>query len=247
MMAGGVSNQRHYTEIVSSYLGGLTRLFFQWISQANHIFKRLGVVSKYEDYAVVDSVQVTFYMLNTAEHCAQDVSPRYFFLCPLEDFSRTQNSFALPENLWFWSFDPSGNTRFTGKDAANHGFPPVKVDMEIWLHSWDASVYDALRKVHSAKGFDPDSQEVAIHLGYPLCQLGSEEEETFAYVDEEPQILDQTGCEDTRDIGEIRLNASSTIPEDPVAPSAEMESDNKASGLLNFFRNWETPQFGSLC
>ncbi|KAJ7651304.1 hypothetical protein FB45DRAFT_34536, partial [Roridomyces roridus] len=106
----------------------------------------------------------------------KQVSPRYFFLCPLEHFSRAPDSFGLPETPWFWSFDPTGKDRFTEEEATNHGFPAVMVDMYVCLNSWYAGVYDALRKFHSAKGFDPDSQQLAIHLGYPLYQLASEEE-----------------------------------------------------------------------
>ncbi|KAJ7651300.1 hypothetical protein FB45DRAFT_890202 [Roridomyces roridus] len=224
-------------------------LLARWISQANHIFKRLCIASDYEDYGFIDCLQIT---IGIAGPCVQELYPRYFFLCPLEHFSRGSNSFGLPEYPWFWSFDPTGKDRFTGEAAANHGFPAVTVDMVICLHSWDASVYDALRKFHIAKGFDPESQAVAIHLGYPLYQLTSEEEDAFAYFDEEisePQILNQTGCEDNPEIGPTPLNASFTFPGEPVdtAASVEMQSDNKTSGLLNFLRNWETPQFGSLC
>jgi hypothetical protein len=48
---------------------------------------------------------------------------------------------------------------------------------------WDANVYAGLRKFHKAQGFDPDSPELALHLGDPLYQLSEDliMNDTFAY------------------------------------------------------------------
>jgi hypothetical protein len=51
----------------------------------------------------------------------------------------------------------------------------------VATNSWDADVYAALRQFHRAKGFDPDSQDVAQHLGYPLFQLPSAVDPLFAH------------------------------------------------------------------
>jgi hypothetical protein len=53
--------------------------------------------------------------------------------------------------------------------------------MEIRGQSWDPSVYAGLRKFHQAKDFDPESQDVARHLGHPLYQLSGERNTLFAY------------------------------------------------------------------
>ncbi|KAJ6530782.1 hypothetical protein B0H19DRAFT_1192038 [Mycena capillaripes] len=52
---------------------------------------------------------------------------------------------------------------------------------------WDANVYAGLRKSHKAQGFDPDSQELALHLGDPLYQLPEDliMNDTFPYVDDD--------------------------------------------------------------
>ncbi|KAJ7821418.1 hypothetical protein B0H13DRAFT_1660301, partial [Mycena leptocephala] len=46
--------------------------------------------------------------------------------------------------------------------------PSIRSLTSIYIDSWDADVYAALRQFHRAKGFDPDSQDVARHLGYPF-------------------------------------------------------------------------------
>ncbi|KAJ7111773.1 hypothetical protein C8R44DRAFT_882828 [Mycena epipterygia] len=50
---------------------------------------------------------------------------------------------------------------------------------------WDASVYAGLRQFHRAKGFDPESQDVARLLGHPLFQISSKFEPPFAHVEGE--------------------------------------------------------------
>jgi hypothetical protein len=43
--------------------------------------------------------------------------------------------------------------------------------MYLTGHRWDNAVYAGLRKFHQGRGFDPESQEVALYLGMPHYQL----------------------------------------------------------------------------
>ncbi|KAJ6512461.1 hypothetical protein C8R45DRAFT_777163, partial [Mycena sanguinolenta] len=70
----------------------------------------------------------------------------------------------------YWSLDPTGAERLTPEDTVNLGFPSFRLSTEVEGSSWDASVYAGLRRLHTAKGFDPDSQDLAGHLGYELYQ-----------------------------------------------------------------------------
>ncbi|KAJ7775423.1 hypothetical protein B0H16DRAFT_44509 [Mycena metata] len=56
--------------------------------------------------------------------------------------------------------------------------------MSVAGRSWDASDYAGLRQFHRAKGFDPDSQEVALHLGHRLFQLSKDANSPIAHVDD---------------------------------------------------------------
>ncbi|KAJ7205504.1 hypothetical protein GGX14DRAFT_397649 [Mycena pura] len=47
--------------------------------------------------------------------------------------------------------------------------------------SWYCSAYDGLREFHQAKGFDPDSQDVAQHPGYPLYEVTPGIDARFAF------------------------------------------------------------------
>ncbi|KAJ7670177.1 hypothetical protein DFH06DRAFT_1373052, partial [Mycena polygramma] len=75
-----------------------------------------------------------------------------------------------PDCPAYCSLDPSGVERLTTEQAIELEFPTLQFRTQILGKYWDDSVYAGLRKFHQAKGFDPDSQDVARHLGYPLYQ-----------------------------------------------------------------------------
>ncbi|KAJ7936320.1 hypothetical protein B0H13DRAFT_1946604, partial [Mycena leptocephala] len=56
-------------------------------------------------------------------------------------------------------------------DADDRGFPTIQMKTKIWGRSYDAGVYAGLWQFHQGKGFDPDSVEVARHLGDPLLRF----------------------------------------------------------------------------
>ncbi|KAJ7679498.1 hypothetical protein DFH06DRAFT_965887, partial [Mycena polygramma] len=85
----------------------------------------------------------------------------YLFLCPLSQLC-SSNTPA------YWSLDPTGNRRLNHHRAMLLGFPALEFKMKIWSRSWDEGVYAGLRQFHRGKGFDPDGQDVARHLGLPI-------------------------------------------------------------------------------
>ncbi|KAJ7866115.1 hypothetical protein B0H13DRAFT_2352698 [Mycena leptocephala] len=77
------------------------------------------------------------------------------------------------------------------EDATALGFPSISLFTNVYGKSWDASVYAGLCQFHQAKGFDPDSQGVARHLGDGAYQLSSEMDVPFAQVDDEDYYSDE--------------------------------------------------------
>ncbi|KAJ7679410.1 hypothetical protein DFH06DRAFT_975168, partial [Mycena polygramma] len=104
----------------------------------------------------------------------------YLFLCPTEHFRTGASSFRWPECPAYWSLDPSGMERLNTEEATRLGFPSIEFTTQLRFVYWEASVYAGLRQFHQAKGFDPDSQDVARHLGEPLYQLTGDVD-PFAY------------------------------------------------------------------
>jgi hypothetical protein len=45
--------------------------------------------------------------------------------------------------------------------------------MKVHLLSWPESVYEGLSRFHAAKGFDPNGQDLARHLGQPLYEISA--------------------------------------------------------------------------
>jgi hypothetical protein len=115
------------------------------------------------------------------ESTTEDPPTGYLFLCPPEIFRTAPSSFRWPEFPAYWSLDPSGVERLSMEDATALGFPSISLSTEIMGRSWDDSVYAGLRQFHQAKGFDPDSLDVARHLGYPIFQLSREVDVPFAH------------------------------------------------------------------
>ncbi|KAJ6586016.1 hypothetical protein B0H19DRAFT_429269 [Mycena capillaripes] len=141
----------------------------------------------------------------------------FLFLCPEEDFEIRPSSFCWPDSLAYWSLDPSGVERLGAEEATYFGFPSLKLATRIGVHSWDNSVYAGIREFQRAKGFDPESQDVARHLEYLLfypfnemdCPLAhvNEEEKYYPGEDAEDQVEEEDGQMD-RDDDEDQMDLS---------------------------------------
>ncbi|KAJ6556113.1 hypothetical protein B0H19DRAFT_1151945 [Mycena capillaripes] len=101
----------------------------------------------------------------------------YVFVCPVEDLRTGPTSFRWPEFAAYWSLDPSGCERLSAAETARLGFSFICFTTKASGAAWDASVYAGLRKFHEGKRFDPESQDLAMHLGYPTFELSSDSED----------------------------------------------------------------------
>jgi hypothetical protein len=111
----------------------------------------------------------------------EDPPTGYLFLCPPDHFRTGSSSFGWPEYPAYWSLNPSGVEHLSVEDATSLGFPSISLSTQIYGRSWDAGVYAGLRQFHQAKGFGPDTQDIARNLGKPLYQLSNEIDPPFAY------------------------------------------------------------------
>ncbi|KAJ6538685.1 hypothetical protein DFH09DRAFT_75439, partial [Mycena vulgaris] len=142
------------------------------------IFNHLGITSNYDEYVLVDCVQSQLWLSDTGS-----IPPGYLFLCPLQDLQADiPSQLRHPESPAYWSLNPSGAERLSAEEAGELGFPSLDFEMKVWVWSWHESVYTGIRQFHQAKGYDPYSQDVARELGYPLFQVSSELDASFAHV-----------------------------------------------------------------
>ncbi|KAJ7745106.1 hypothetical protein B0H16DRAFT_1558859 [Mycena metata] len=141
--------------------------FAVWLAQANHIFTHLKVRTGHENYVFVHGVE---YRLEISR--LVDIPPGYLFLCPLKDLQTNASTrLYLPQCPAYWSLDPSGAQRLTPEEAHNLGFPTAAVIMEAQGMYLERSVYGGLGQLYRGKGYDPDTQDLARELEYPLYHL----------------------------------------------------------------------------
>ncbi|KAJ7168863.1 hypothetical protein C8R46DRAFT_241131 [Mycena filopes] len=152
-----------------------------WLTQANYIFNSLHIGSNLENYTLVDEVSFKVIVPNPTVDCPHGC----LFLCPQKHFRVGVSSFKWPDSPAYWSLDPAGVERLSMEEATQLGFPRFELATEIKGRSWDTSVYAGLRQFHRAKGFDPESQDVARHLGHPLFHLLTEVNPHVGKYDEE--------------------------------------------------------------
>ncbi|KAJ6474262.1 hypothetical protein C8R45DRAFT_1011245, partial [Mycena sanguinolenta] len=137
-----------------------------WLAQANYIFSQLKVVLNHEDYKLVREVEFSI-EISKATHNPPD---GYLIVCSPEDFEISSTSIRWPDRPAYWSLDsyPWRNSRLSPTKASYLGFPSITLSMTVTVSSWDEIVYAGLRKFDACKGFDPESQNLARELGYPL-------------------------------------------------------------------------------
>ncbi|KAJ7461439.1 hypothetical protein FB451DRAFT_1044192, partial [Mycena latifolia] len=157
-----------------------------WLAQANHIFNRLGITSNHRDYGMF--TVYTIPILRRISHqsllydTGDSISPGYLFLCPFSDLqSDSPSRFRRPQCPAYWSLDPSGVEHLGMEEAEQLGFPAFELEIEAWVNSWDESVYKGIHQFHQAKGFNPDSLDMALKLEYQLYQLSADADGPFAH------------------------------------------------------------------
>ncbi|KAJ6461483.1 hypothetical protein C8R47DRAFT_106718 [Mycena vitilis] len=101
-------------------------------------------------------------------------SQGWLFICPDTQLRSGPCSFQWPDCAAYWSRDPFGAQRLSTEEAEEAGFPLIELELIALGKSWGAGAYAGLWKFHEGKGFAPDSQEIARHLGHPLYQLCDE-------------------------------------------------------------------------
>ncbi|KAF8215563.1 hypothetical protein K438DRAFT_2007919 [Mycena galopus ATCC 62051] len=128
-----------------------------WISQANYIFNLLRITCEHEQYVVLDRIDFRAHL------------------------QKEDGRFWKPANPAYWAFDELGAEPLNPDQAEALGFPSFTFDMTVVGNHWSSSAYEGVREFHRGKGFDPESQDVARHLGYSLWEVASNHKPTFAH------------------------------------------------------------------
>jgi hypothetical protein len=95
----------------------------------------------------------------------------YLFVWSPEPFEAGPTLIHWSADAAYWSLDPSGSNKLSHEESSRLGFPSIELRINVYALSWDETVYAGLRKFDECKGFDPESQDVARELGYPLFKV----------------------------------------------------------------------------
>ncbi|KAJ7135614.1 hypothetical protein C8R44DRAFT_549620, partial [Mycena epipterygia] len=94
------------------------------------------------------------------------------FLCPLADLQCENGTWlSNPDCPAYSSLDSSGRQRLSVEEASTRGFPYFEIEIKTQRDSWHGDVCTALSHFHADKELDPNSQDIARHLGYPIYEL----------------------------------------------------------------------------
>ncbi|KAK6981641.1 hypothetical protein R3P38DRAFT_3113879, partial [Favolaschia claudopus] len=171
-------SRRHTCTFKSSFGAPWQAPSTAWLSQANHIFGRLNGKPDFHKYDfIVEEISFVAELGRVRNH-SKPSPDGFLFLCPKRDFLQGPTSFKWPppESCWYWSLCPSGMPELSQEEATKLGFPTIQLVTEIRVQSWDDSVYVGLREFHKGSGFDPESQDLAVGLNEPLCELFSDQQ-----------------------------------------------------------------------
>ncbi|KAJ7036918.1 hypothetical protein C8F04DRAFT_457288 [Mycena alexandri] len=174
-LASGTSPEPHVMKTgctrfsATSLAGSLCRKIryrgpkYSWFSQANYIFNSLSIDTNESDYVFIEQVEFRVHLSRTSATPATG----YLFIRPF-DMEETSMQPA------YWSRDANGAEELCPRRARKLGFPDLEAFVTAWGQSWDGFVYSALRQFHQGKGFNPEDESMAQHLGYPRYRLSLE-------------------------------------------------------------------------
>ncbi|KAK7032617.1 hypothetical protein VNI00_012880 [Paramarasmius palmivorus] len=77
----------------------------------------------------------------------------------------------LSEDMYYWSFDPSGAVEIPDVERLRLGLPSFVTTIEVWHNWWDCDAYEVLEMLHRSRLFDPGSTELARLLGWTILDI----------------------------------------------------------------------------
>ncbi|ESK87965.1 hypothetical protein Moror_10879 [Moniliophthora roreri MCA 2997] len=157
-----------------------------WLSQSCRVFDAIEVAERKEDFFIINPPRL---MIQSTRRCAASPilckdeypvketppTPIYLFLHPLP-MSISELVSWMDGHFYFWSFGRTGQSRMSEEECERWGLPVLTLftSSSVWLYSWPAHVYTALRDWQMARGFDPATFDWARHMSYPEFEILSD-------------------------------------------------------------------------
>ncbi|KAF7340330.1 hypothetical protein MVEN_01952200 [Mycena venus] len=154
-----------------------------WLSQQNYVCKHLqSVIAAGVPLHIITDIcfhcflntQLDGFTLRGTFMTDAPLNKVYLFLFPPQvKVLNGQLAITNPSDAekYYWAFDPAGLDRLTHESAEEIGLPTPEFSTEVDGPTWNECEYAMIREFHSGKDFDPESQDVAIAMGYPLVDI----------------------------------------------------------------------------
>ncbi|KAF9257154.1 hypothetical protein L218DRAFT_134024 [Marasmius fiardii PR-910] len=156
-----------------------------WLSQSYHIFNMLDIPKEewpgcgYHYAVELYLEQPSFPGCNRDgdfDSLAADQTPCYLFLFPppqIHDGSPDVDAWTSGRNLYYYSFDPDGQSALSDSQRVSLGLPSFITDAVQSASGWSSDVYELIRAWQEVKGFNPNTTDFARSLGLPIMEVMS--------------------------------------------------------------------------
>ncbi|KAF7291425.1 hypothetical protein MIND_01287200 [Mycena indigotica] len=138
-----------------------------WLAQAAYVFKELGVSRTRPEYSLPSSASCEVRLRSAHVPPLDTKVDAYLALCPYWEFLDGPLGLRVkrPERVAYWSLDPEASEPLVAAEALALGLPALEIQMHVYDHSWDDATYEAIVELCIAKGMDPHSLDMVLHLG----------------------------------------------------------------------------------
>ncbi|KAK1235399.1 hypothetical protein PQX77_001382 [Marasmius sp. AFHP31] len=162
-----------------------------WLSQAVYVFNVLGIPrDRWEGFTMLRDTRIELSLWPDNDDTCVPLdprleAPRYLFIRPPPRLPDTTPDLAFwlqasAGSLYYWSLDPNGDSVMPETQRIALGLPCLY--QKIWpidVHCWKAEVYDLVRQLQEAKGFDPATTDFARSMGYPILGILPRDDNRF--------------------------------------------------------------------
>ncbi|KAJ7336163.1 hypothetical protein DFH08DRAFT_939242 [Mycena albidolilacea] len=154
-----------------------------WLSQRNYVHKHLQnvlaanvplhLITGIHFRCILDPQLDSFTFQGTFMTDAPSKKVYLFLFPPQVEILDGQLTFTNPPDAekYYWAFDPAGLDQLTHKAAEDIGLPTPEFSIQLSGPVLGEFTDAAICEFHSAKGFNPGSQDAAIKMGYPLVDV----------------------------------------------------------------------------
>ncbi|KAJ7832542.1 hypothetical protein B0H14DRAFT_3871924 [Mycena olivaceomarginata] len=100
---------------------------------------------------------------------------------------------------YYWAFDPAGLDQLTHEIAEDIGLPTPKFTIKLYGFHLREEETNLFREFHAAKGFDLESQDVAIAMRYPLVDIEAIKRSAHELTEQHSMIGPDTDSDEVED------------------------------------------------